>query len=63
MFPNGQDAVTTHLQYYPLSAYSLIFAFFIMFSIIIMNFLFGVAVNDAQVFIRKILNIETKLIK
>ena len=34
---------------YPVSAYSLMFAFIVMFSIIIMNLLFGLAVSDVQV--------------
>ena len=36
-------------QYYPFSAYFLMFLFIILFSIIIMNLLFGLAVNDVQV--------------
>ena len=39
----------TQDQYYPVSAYSLMFAFIVMFSIIIMNLLFGLAVSDVQV--------------
>ena len=52
MYPNGPDGVTTQLQYYPVSAYSLMFAFIVMFSVIIMNLLFGLAVSDVQVFIK-----------
>ena len=55
MYPNGPDGVTTQLQYYPFSAYSLMFAFIVMFSIIIMNLLFGLAVSDVQVFLLNIL--------
>ena len=51
MNPNGPDAVTTQLLYYSVSAYSLMFAFIVMFSIIIMNLRFVLAISDAQVFI------------
>ena len=43
-------------QYYPFSAYFLMLVFIILFSIIIMNLLFGLAVSDVQV--RKKVKIE-----
>ena len=49
MYPNGPDGVTTQLQYYPFSAYSLMFAFIVMFSIIITNLPFVLGVSDAQI--------------
>ena len=36
-------------QYYPVAAHLLILVFIILFSIIIMNLLFGLAVTDVQV--------------
>ena len=36
-------------QFYPFSAYFLMLLFIILFSIIIMNLLFGLAVSDVQV--------------
>ena len=48
MYPQGDNG-ETQLQYYPVSAYSLMFAFIVLFSIIIMNLLFGLAVSDVQV--------------
>ena len=36
-------------QYYPFSAHVLVLLFIILFSIIIMNLLFGLAVSDVQV--------------
>ena len=59
MYPIGPYAVTTQLKYHSVSVYSLMFAFIVMFSIIIMNFLFGLAVNDAQVSMLNVENIET----
>ena len=49
MYPNKPDAVTTQLQYYRVSAYSLMFAFIVMFSIIITNLPFVLGVSDAQI--------------
>jgi len=48
---NGTANIISEVQnqYYPFSAYFLMFLFIILFSIIIMNLLFGLAVNDVQV--------------
>ena len=48
---NGTANIVSEVQdqYYPFSAYFLMLLFIILFSIIIMNLLFGLAVTDIQV--------------
>ena len=52
---NHSSNITGHVEsvvqplFYPFSAYSLMLLFIILFSIIIMNLLFGLAVSDVQV--------------
>ena len=45
----GNVESTIQPQFYPFSAYFLMLLFIILFSIIIMNLLFGLAVSDVQV--------------
>ena len=45
----GNVESTIRDQFYPFSAYFLMLLFIILFSIIIMNLLFGLAVSDVQV--------------
>ena len=49
-------------QYYPFSAHVLVLLFIILFSIIIMNLLFGLAVSDVQVK-RKIMTVHFSFIR
>ena len=49
----GRVEIEVQEQFYPFSAYFLMLLFIILFSIIIMNLLFGLAVSDVQVRVPK----------